>query len=144
MNEERDAERAEQQRRGDRRTVIVLSGFAALVLVIGLAVSVYEIGFNQHEAPDEAQAPQPTATEAAPSPAADPGADLFTENCGSCHTLAAAGTSGTIGPNLDDLQLDQATVLSTIKEGPAEMPSNLVTGAEAQQVAAFVASSAGG
>ena len=30
------------------------------------------------------------------------GQQLFTQSCGSCHTLAAAGTSGTIGPNLDN------------------------------------------
>ena len=30
------------------------------------------------------------------------GQTLFTSNCGSCHTLSAAGTSGTIGPNLDN------------------------------------------
>ena len=30
------------------------------------------------------------------------GEELFKQECGSCHTLAAAGTVGTIGPNLDD------------------------------------------
>jgi mono/diheme cytochrome c family protein len=30
------------------------------------------------------------------------GAQLFTQSCGACHTLAAAGTTGTIGPNLDN------------------------------------------
>jgi mono/diheme cytochrome c family protein len=30
------------------------------------------------------------------------GQQLFTSSCGSCHTLSAAGTSGTIGPNLDN------------------------------------------
>jgi len=30
------------------------------------------------------------------------GKQVFTQTCGSCHTLAAAGTSGTIGPNLDN------------------------------------------
>jgi mono/diheme cytochrome c family protein len=30
------------------------------------------------------------------------GQTLFTQNCAACHTLAAAGTSGTVGPNLDD------------------------------------------
>jgi mono/diheme cytochrome c family protein len=30
------------------------------------------------------------------------GHDLFVKACGSCHTLADAGTKGTIGPNLDD------------------------------------------
>ena len=30
------------------------------------------------------------------------GKQLFSTNCGGCHTLADAGTTGTIGPNLDD------------------------------------------
>src|SRR5690242_10797420 len=30
------------------------------------------------------------------------GQQLFTQSCGSCHTLSAAGTSGTLGPNLDN------------------------------------------
>jgi mono/diheme cytochrome c family protein len=30
------------------------------------------------------------------------GKTLFVKACGSCHTLAAAGTAGTIGPNLDN------------------------------------------
>ena len=30
------------------------------------------------------------------------GESIFIQNCGGCHTLAAAGTSGTVGPNLDD------------------------------------------
>jgi mono/diheme cytochrome c family protein len=36
------------------------------------------------------------------------GKTVFTGSagCGSCHTLAAAGTSGTIGPNLDSLAGD--------------------------------------
>ena len=32
------------------------------------------------------------------------GKDIFLANCGSCHTLADAGTSGKIGPNLDQLK----------------------------------------
>ncbi|MGZ8716537.1 MAG: c-type cytochrome, partial [Gaiellaceae bacterium] len=30
------------------------------------------------------------------------GKELFTQKCGSCHTLADAGTAGQVGPNLDD------------------------------------------
>jgi mono/diheme cytochrome c family protein len=30
------------------------------------------------------------------------GKQLFVQACGGCHTLADAGTSGTVGPNLDD------------------------------------------
>ena len=38
------------------------------------------------------------------------GKTIFTTNCGSCHTLKAAGTSGEVGPNLDELKPDEATV----------------------------------
>ena len=33
---------------------------------------------------------------------------VFTQNCSSCHTLAAAGATGTVGPNLDNLAADAA------------------------------------
>ena len=35
-------------------------------------------------------------------PGVSRGKSLFVAACGSCHTLAAAGTSGRKGPNLDD------------------------------------------
>ena len=90
------------------------------------------------------------------------GQKLFTGQgqCAGCHTLAAAGSSGTIGPNLDDafradrkqgfkqstiedVVLDQIRLGSgPVANGPS-MPSNLVTGADAEDVAAYVASVAG-
>src|SRR5512132_1878022 len=36
-----------------------------------------------------------------PKPDLDKGQQLFTQKCGSCHTLTGAGTNGTVGPNLD-------------------------------------------
>ena len=30
------------------------------------------------------------------------GETLFKQNCAACHTLASAGTNGTVGPNLDN------------------------------------------
>jgi cbb3-type cytochrome c oxidase subunit III len=84
------------------------------------------------------------------------GQKLFTGKgqCGGCHTLAAAGTSGTVGPNLDDaFRADrqqgfkqstiQNVVLDQIREPSAPMPKNLVTGQDAQDVAAYVAAVAG-
>jgi heme/copper-type cytochrome/quinol oxidase subunit 1 len=71
---------------------------------------------------------------------------LFSSTCGSCHTLSAAGTSGAIGPNLDDLRPDTAQVVEAIKRGGAGgggMPANLITGADAEAVANFVARNAG-
>ena len=88
------------------------------------------------------------------------GQTLFTNTCGACHTLAAAGTTGTIGPNLDnafraDRQqgLAQSTIQNVVLDmirlgsgpvtGRPEMPANLYTGANAQDVAAYVASVVG-
>ena len=71
------------------------------------------------------------------------GKDTFAATCGGCHTLKAAGTSGQTGPNLDDLKPDVERVKEAIREGPGIMPENLVRGAEADAVAAFVAESAG-
>ena len=40
---------------------------------------------------------------------ADQGKQVFASNgCGSCHTLDAAGSSGTVGPNLDEALVDSA------------------------------------
>jgi mono/diheme cytochrome c family protein len=66
--------------------------------------------------------------------------------CGSCHTLAAAGASGQIGPNLDSVLPDFETVRKKVESGGGGMPSfgGKLTEAQIRDVAAFVASSAGG
>jgi cbb3-type cytochrome c oxidase subunit III len=82
------------------------------------------------------------------------GQELFSKNCGSCHTLAAAGTAGTIGPNLDDAfafdrkQHFKESSIADIVRGQIAyavppMPQNLVTGDDADSVALFVAANAG-
>jgi len=84
------------------------------------------------------------------------GAKLFSGKgqCAGCHVLAAAGSKGTTGPNLDDAfgpsrqqgfkeSTIQNVVLDQIREPSPPMPKNLVTGADAQDVAAYVASVAG-
>jgi cytochrome c551 len=92
-------------------------------------------------------APQEPSPEQPLSPAEERGRNLFVQNCGSCHTLDAAGTQGQIGPNLGDIQLNEADVLSAIEiggRGSGNMPPNLITGKDAQEVAAFVAASGPG
>lgn len=77
--------------------------------------------------------------------------------CASCHTLAAAGTHGTIGPNLDDAfaaDKAQGFSLTTMRDlvrgqiayadsdpgtGKPGMPANLLTGQDARDVAVFIA-----
>ena len=74
------------------------------------------------------------------------GAEAFTQNCGSCHTLKAAGTQGTVGPNLDDMKPSSALVLSAIQkggQGSGTMPKDLLTGKDAQEVSDYVAEVAG-
>jgi mono/diheme cytochrome c family protein len=82
-------------------------------------------------------------TSTAPTPSLGHGGQLFVEKCGSCHTLAAAGTDGRVGPNLDTLRPSKENVLTAIHNGPGVMPSGLVQGADAQAVAKFVSENAG-
>ena len=47
------------------------------------------------------------------------GAAVFASACGTCHTLAAAGSDGTTGPNLDDLMPDEETVEAQVRRAAA-------------------------
>ena len=75
------------------------------------------------------------------------GKTVFTTNCGSCHTLKAAGTSGKIGPNLDELEPDLATVEHQVINGGGPMPAfgkeGLLNPKEVKAVATYVSSVAG-
>jgi len=93
------------------------------------------------------------------------GQSLFQTNCGTCHTLYAAGTDGNFAPDLDELlapsglpegpnaeQTVKATegrVLNAIENGvdssttPGRMPGGILDGEQAEKVAEFVARTAG-
>lgn len=89
------------------------------------------------------------------------GRELFLKGCGSCHALADAGTTATIGPNLDYafLQsradgLGQSTIQQVVRgqiaypvttppTGAPGMPADIFTGQDAEDVATYVASVAG-
>lgn len=73
------------------------------------------------------------------------GKTVFTENCASCHTLKAADASGQVGPNLDDLQPDQATVQKQVENGGGAMPAfkGQLSAAQITAVSAYVAQNAG-
>jgi cbb3-type cytochrome c oxidase subunit III len=73
------------------------------------------------------------------------GVAIFKANCSSCHTLKAAGSTGTVGPNLDQLKPAQATVVHQVTNGGAVMPAfkGKLSPAQIQAVATFVSSSAG-
>ena len=73
------------------------------------------------------------------------GKDIFTANCGSCHTLADAGTTGTVGPNLDQLKPPLAIVQHQVINGGTVMPAfkGTLTPAQITAVAKYVSSVAG-
>jgi cytochrome c553 len=63
--------------------------------------------------------------------------------CGSCHTLADAGTSGTIGPNLDDAAPSFELAVDRVTNGQGAMPSfsGQLTEQQIADVAAYVSGS---
>jgi mono/diheme cytochrome c family protein len=89
------------------------------------------------------------------------GRQLFTTSCGTCHTLAQAGTTAQIGPNLDDafaaareVGEDSRTIEGVVEaqvESPrpsngnpaVSMPAHIVEGQDLADVAAYVGSVAG-
>ena len=95
------------------------------------------------------------------------GKKLFQEKCAGCHALQAVGSTANIGPNLDDAfaqarsdgfkesaianivhdQIREPGQFATAQNDPnflkANMPADLVTGQDADDVAWFVAANAG-
>jgi mono/diheme cytochrome c family protein len=76
------------------------------------------------------------------------GAAIFKgAGCAGCHTLAAAGSTGTVGPNLDQLgaKLTLAIVARQVTNGGVTMPSfkDKLSAAQIQAVAKYVSSVAG-
>jgi len=82
------------------------------------------------------------------------GRQLFIQSCGSCHALQDAGTTGRIGPNLDDsfraardVGFEESQFAGVTKRwieiAQAPMPRNLVVGQDADDVASYVAEVAG-
>jgi mono/diheme cytochrome c family protein len=89
------------------------------------------------------------------------GQSLFQTNCGTCHTLYAAGTDGNYAPNLDELLTPsgpaegkevaqvEGRVLNAVENGvdstttPGRMPAGILNKQQAKEVAEFVAHTAG-
>jgi mono/diheme cytochrome c family protein len=119
---------------------IVIFGTLAVICLVGLPLWAFEQVGSSDASPEGSV------------PASDQqGLELFQINCGACHTLAAAGTDGIVGPDLD-LQLgggtksadtvsgNQKLVYNAVIEGRSgRMPKGILEGAQAKAVAQFVA-----
>jgi mono/diheme cytochrome c family protein len=126
-----------------KRSTFVM--FGLVVLLLGVGVPAWAISQEGSESL--------TGTDV-PSDLQD-GKELFVTNCGACHTLAAAGTDGVIGPDLDELLAppsasapDPTTikprVLNAVNNGvEGRMPKGVLSGQQAEEVATFVSQVAG-
>jgi cytochrome c6 len=134
----------------------------AATLVAGMLIAVEVVsGEEETEEAEPAEVtPAEPAGESAPPPGesappaegaqGDPaaGKDIFVNvaGCGSCHTLADAGTTGAVGPNLDDAQPDHDLVVDRVTNGAGVMPSfqGTLSEQQIQDVAAYVVQATSG
>lgn len=132
-------ENLHSQSRGGRRFAAVAIG--VVCAAFGILVPALVLADNHNNQADNA----PGGVEL--TSAQEHGRRVFARNCATCHTLAAANSAGRVGPNLDQLRPPKALVLNAIQVGRArgqgQMPSQLVDGKDAQDVADFIAATAG-
>ena len=97
--------------KGNSRTIFT-SAFGALALAAGLAAGLGGLTSRAHA--EDAKAADPMAA----------GRDLFnTYSCSACHTLTDAGSTGSVGPDLDNPNLTHDAIVSRIEMGGGPMPS---------------------
>jgi predicted ferric reductase/mono/diheme cytochrome c family protein len=116
-----------------RRWPAVLTS-VALVLAVGVVIGSQLIPRGGDDSPPPAASSNVSAGKA-----------VFTSaGCGDCHTLEAAGSSGGIGPDLDQTKPDAARVRALVTDGAGAMPSfaDELTSRQIADVAAFVSQSA--
>ena len=122
--------------RGSRRALAIGVALTVLVFAVAIPVAVGVDGAGKAEAgPVKLTAAQ------------EAGREKFSQACQQCHTLKAANATGRVGPNLDVLRPPKELTVDAIIKGRAQgrgqMPSMLFTGKEAEEVADFVAATAG-
>ena len=121
-----------------RKTLMRRASLLA-VLAAALAIAVAGCGGGDGDTTEAS-----TTTSATGSGDAAAGKEVFASaGCGGCHTFSAAGSSGSVGPNLDDASPSYDHVVTQVTEGGGAMPSfkGELTEQQIQDVAAFVSGS---
>jgi mono/diheme cytochrome c family protein len=100
-------------------------------------------------APETVEGENPAATQTQPISEGDAenGKKLYAANgCGSCHVLEDAGSTGEVGPNLDESQPDLPLAIERITNGRSPMPAfkDTLTEQEIADVATYVVEASGG
>ena len=119
----------------------------ALVLVAG-SLALVGAGCGGDDDSDSAEPPAATTTEngggGGGTGDAAKGEEVFASaGCGGCHTFEAAGSTGSVGPNLDDVAPSFDEVVTQVTNGGGAMPAfgDDLTEQEINDVAAFVSGS---
>jgi cytochrome c5 len=127
------------QTRGSRRFMLFV--FFAAIVVLGGLIPAWVI---TSEANDKNI---PSAQISGLTDDEKRGQELFGKRCSLCHTLKAANAVAKVGPNLDTLAPNAEFTLDAILKGRSrgngQMPAQLYTGQDAEDVAKFVAKSVG-
>ena len=130
--------------------------WAALVLLLGLFTFALAACGGSEEAtptPENAETTGETAAETEEAGGgggegdAAAGKAVYEANgCGGCHVLEAAGSTGNVGPNLDDAKPDHDLVVERVTDGQGVMPAfgDKLSEEDIQNVAAFVVESTSG
>lgn len=129
----------QSQKRGSRRLATL--GFFLALVILGFGVPAAVIALVK----DNTDIPHASVTNL--TAAEKHGQELFGRRCSLCHTLKAANAVAQVGPNLDEIGPNKALVLDAINKGRArgngQMPAQIYTGADAEDVAEFVAKAVG-
>ena len=127
----------DSSRKGSRRALAWLLALAIIAFVIAIPIAVAVDG---RDAEAQAGSLQLSKKEQA-------GREIFNQSCVQCHQLGASNGVQQVGPNLDELRPPAALVADAVNKGRArgqgQMPAQLVTGPEVDEVAAYVAKVAG-
>ena len=127
------------------RTPLVRHALTLAVLAAALATALAGCGGSgDGDTTDGDTTGASTPTSATGSGDAAAGEAVFASaGCGGCHTFSAAGSSGSVGPNLDDASPSYDHVVTQVTEGGGAMPSfkDELTEQQIQDVAAFVSGS---
>ena len=124
---------------------------SALLFIAQMSAVVWVTGTQETEEETHAAETGGGATEGgttteAPAGDAAAGKQVFeSAGCVACHTLEDAGSTGTVGPNLDEAKPPATLVVTRVTEGAGAMPSfkDKLTAQQIQDVAAYVSSAAG-
>ena len=127
------------QSRGSRRFATL--AFVVSLLLFGVAIPAAVIAANENQT-DIPHAGITNLTEQEKH-----GQELFGRRCGLCHSLKAANAVAQVGPDLDQLAPNEKFVHDAILKGRSngngQMPAEIYTGEDAEDVAKFVAKSVG-